>query len=222
MDRRQDRESTDVDCRELRERHGDWLDGQLAPVEAARLHAHLVACSACASYDRIVRRSLELVREAPSIEPSAEFVLRLQHRLELVDDSVVRGARSPSGVGMAAAVAGVIALLAWSPMLVQRDDDVTEAGMRVVEAEGGADGSWVMPLRPADVRSPGGLDDLLASEPAGYDRLGGIGLWFPGETSSLLRSHASTFPGPYSPLIVSPPVHGGAVRTISTEYRRVD
>jgi hypothetical protein len=59
------------------------------------------------------------------------------------------------------------------------------------------------------------------------DPLGLIAVsWYPGHVPTF-PTHPrdvlpTVFPGPYSPLIVNPPVHGGPVRLISTEIRSTE
>lgn len=193
-------------CSELLARHGDYLDGMLAAHEAARLQWHMSVCCSCARYDRIVRRGIDLAREVPDITPTPDFEQRLQHRLHHVQGVVIAGeSRAPAGAVATFAVAGLIALLAWSPLLL---DGANEPGT-IATAE------RATPRNPAP-----GLPPLPARTPL----LSGAGdLWEPAAAVSPLSSGEmvrilATFPGPYSPLVVTPPVHGGHVRTISSGY----
>lgn len=42
----------DIDCIELVELTTDYLEGALAPIEVARIDAHLTGCDGCAEYLR--------------------------------------------------------------------------------------------------------------------------------------------------------------------------
>lgn len=197
-------------CTELLARHADYLDGQLAPHEAARLQWHLSVCGTCARYDRIVRQGLDLVRELPDISPATDFEQRLQHRLYHVQDEMAGGdSRAAAGAVATFAVAGLIALLAWSPLLIGTADE--PGAIAAAERQPQRHTVPTLPALPAPTPLLSGAGDLW--EPAGA-----VSPLSSGEMSRILAA----FPGPYSPLVVTPPVHGRAVRTISSEYTRID
>ncbi len=68
-------------CSEFRDLHCAFVDDTLAGVELVRMHGHLNECNECAVLDTRVRRSLMVVRNLASIEPSADFGRRLELRL---------------------------------------------------------------------------------------------------------------------------------------------
>jgi len=70
-----------MDCRHFRNEHLAYLDDTLPGNVMAEAQRHLLACDACAAHDRLVRRSIMLVRNLPELEPSAAFSERLQARL---------------------------------------------------------------------------------------------------------------------------------------------
>ena len=70
-----------MDCRAFHKRHVAYVDDTLSAVETAEMHAHVAKCSYCARHDTTVRRSLLLVRNLPTIEPSLDFNSRLNARL---------------------------------------------------------------------------------------------------------------------------------------------
>jgi Putative zinc-finger len=70
-----------MDCREFRSKHVAYVDDLLAAVDMDGMRAHLGRCPSCARQDTAVRRSLMLVHNLPSIEPSADFMARLNARL---------------------------------------------------------------------------------------------------------------------------------------------
>jgi anti-sigma factor RsiW len=196
--------TSQIVCNEILALHSDYLDGQLVAHEAARVQWHLSTCSSCARYDRIVRRGLQLLREIPQASASHDFEERLQHRIYHVrDGAAIAEPRAVSGAA-ALAVASVIALLAWSPLLFPPPGETTVAA--VAEP--------TQPPRPRTESAP-----RLAP--------GFADLWFPAAQLSPLAggdaiAALASFPGPYSPLRVEPPVHGRSIRTISTEYGTVD
>jgi anti-sigma factor RsiW len=194
--------SGEIVCDEILTLHSDYLDGALAAHEAARVQWHLATCAACARYDRVVRRGLDLVRELPGIQPSDDFQERLQHRIFHVQDGATIAEPRAAGGAAALAVASVIALLAWSPLLVGPRDGASTA------------------VADAALESAG---DLLQATPLASL----VDPWAPApQLSPLVGGDAVmalvSFPGPYSPLRVEPPVHGRTIRTISSEYVPVD
>lgn len=212
--RNADRSGTDP-CREFLARHSDYLDGLLQADEAARLQLHMHACRACARYDRIVRQGADLVRDLPEVAPSPDFEQRLQHRLYHIDDAAaLTDVRPTTGAVASLAVAGIIALLAWSPLLVPGEAEdvavaVTERRPPMVEAS--TEVLSPLPALPEPDLLPIGAGDLWQPDAAVP----------PLSTGDIARILAA-FPGPYSPLVVTPPVHGSAVRTISTGYSAID
>ncbi len=70
-----------MDCRTFRNHHLAYLDDTLSGDVMSAAQLHLMKCDACASHDTTVRRSLMLVRNLPSIEPSDAFSARLAERL---------------------------------------------------------------------------------------------------------------------------------------------
>jgi hypothetical protein len=71
-----------MDCREFRDKHVGFVDDLLPAVEMDAMQQHLVVCSRCSRHNTAIRRSLMLVRSLPSIEPSPDFIARLNARLE--------------------------------------------------------------------------------------------------------------------------------------------
>lgn len=198
-------------CDEILTLHSDYLDGLLAAHEAARIQWHLSQCTSCARYDRIVRRSLDMVRELPEVQPSDDFEERLQHRIYHVQDGEAIAEPRAAGGAAALAVASVIALLAWSPLMFSERDGEPAAAVVAASPE-------------REVRPATQVLDVLPATPL----LGSAAdVWFPvPQLSPLAGSDIITtlvsFPGPYSPLTVEPPVHGRSVRTISAGYSPVD
>jgi anti-sigma factor RsiW len=70
-----------MDCREFRNNHVAYVDDLLPAVDMDAMTAHLARCTSCARQDTAVRRSLLLVRNLRPIEPSADFMRRLNLRL---------------------------------------------------------------------------------------------------------------------------------------------
>jgi hypothetical protein len=106
-----------MDCREFRNKHVAFVDDLLPAVEMEALQRHLTVCSRCSRQDTAVRRSLLLVRNLPAIEPSPEFMARLNARLQHVDpasrDDVVSFSVRLSSVGAVAALAAGLVAVAY-------------------------------------------------------------------------------------------------------------
>ena len=73
-----------MDCREFRDKHLDFVDDTLAGIELVRMQVHMTECPSCSQHDATLRRSLMLFRSLPTIEPSADFSLRLEQKLKAV------------------------------------------------------------------------------------------------------------------------------------------
>ncbi len=73
-----------MDCRAFRKKHVAFVDDFLPAVEMDAMQRHLRMCSRCSRHDTVVRRSLLIVRNLPTIEPSPDFMARLNARLHEV------------------------------------------------------------------------------------------------------------------------------------------
>lgn len=104
-----------MDCREFRNKHVAFVDDLLPAVEMHTMRQHVEACRRCARQDTAVRRSLLLVRNLPTIEPSPEFRRRLNARLAELGPVAPLGLMAPQRslgsisafVGLAAGMAAV-------------------------------------------------------------------------------------------------------------------
>jgi hypothetical protein len=191
-----------MSCDDFLSLYSDYLDERLPPAAAARLRAHAAACLRCARYDQVMRRGLELARAMPAVEPSHDFHARLQHRLLHVREEIgADGSPVGGGAAVSLALALLLAVAAWGPMLGGTDDSletVGEAALVDPPAE----------LPPTDRRIP---------EDAGW--------WQPASIATPPRDLTGVFPGPYSPLVVTPPTadyQSGIVRTVLSSYVGLD
>jgi anti-sigma factor RsiW len=189
-------QSREVACGEFLARHSDYLDGLLSPVASAQLSAHAVACASCARYERIVRKGIDLVRDLPDAETSDDFEMRLQHRIFHLEDARTLHPRA-SGATAALGVAAAIALLAWSPLLV-----------------GPADRE--VAVSPAFEQTPDMARDEYRAVPL-FSQSAWYPMTMPAAPTHQPSALLAAFPGPYSPLVVTPPAHR-SVRRVSTEY----
>jgi hypothetical protein len=112
-----------LSCSELLEEYSDYRDGLVSASKAGQIRAHLDGCQACARYDRVVSGGVRALRALPEIEPSDDFLPRLQHRLYHIDEELAAGgARAGSGVSLQFVLLLVclIAAAAWLPMVMAR------------------------------------------------------------------------------------------------------
>ncbi|MGD8276757.1 MAG: hypothetical protein PVH00_01970 [Gemmatimonadota bacterium] len=159
----------------------DFLDETLSPIDRARHAAHIERCPSCARYHRVLKRGLGLARDVAEIEPSAGFRMRLHGRLRGLEEERRRRERAASGAALVLAVAGLVALAAWVPVW---QDAMQARRSSAMTLEGDA-----VPGPPP----PG-------SEMMDWWWYGGMG------GAAAASRPAAAFPGPYSPLIVQPPV----------------
>ena len=104
-----------MDCREFQNKHVGFVDDLLPAVEMEAMQRHLAACSQCSRHNTAILRSLLLVRNLPPIEPSPEFMTRLNARLETMRstprvDLVAPRPYLPSVGAYAALAAGILAV----------------------------------------------------------------------------------------------------------------
>ena len=87
-----------MDCTDFRRHHLAYVDDTLPGDVLVAAERHRVECAACGAHDTLVRRSLLIAHNLPTIEPSADFSARLEARL-----------RQAREVGRGAAAAGDVA-----------------------------------------------------------------------------------------------------------------
>jgi hypothetical protein len=99
-----------MDCRAFRDRHLAFADNTLSERELGAMREHLANCECCARYNTAVRRGLLVLRNLPTIEPSADFTTRLNARLHQLKEADARAAqyRGPSVGSFLAIAAGVV------------------------------------------------------------------------------------------------------------------
>jgi hypothetical protein len=166
------------------------VDGLLDEREAVRFLVHLEGCTSCARFHEVVTRSLALVNELPTVQPSADFQDRLQHRLLHLQDELARHDRfAGSGSLASLAIAAVIAFVAWGPLLLQG------TGGRAGQASAAPTSA-----APVLAEQTDRTDDQVGAPVEWYDNAPGM------PALDGASSLSAAFPGPYSPLIVEAPV----------------
>jgi anti-sigma factor RsiW len=107
-------------CADFLREFSEYRDGRMTPAERSAVEAHLGECDACARYAEVMEAGVEQLRALPPLEPSYDFLSRLQHRIyHLEDERAAIGSRSASGAsaGFVVAAAAVIALAAALPLI---------------------------------------------------------------------------------------------------------
>jgi hypothetical protein len=99
-----------MDCSKFRERHVAFVDDMLAEADLVAMQRHVVECAECARHDTRIRRGLLVVRNLPRVEPSSEFMTRLNARLREVRarDAAVNAYRGPGWGSFLVTAAGVM------------------------------------------------------------------------------------------------------------------
>lgn len=89
-----------------------FVDGTLADAALVAMYGHLAECAACSRYDTAIRRGLLVLRNLPVVEPSPDFLERLNDRLDRVREADAHAAmfRGPGVGSFIASVASVMAI----------------------------------------------------------------------------------------------------------------
>ena len=178
-------------CSDFKDRFSDYFDGTAEPSFLGETDAHLAACPDCRRYHDVVARGSAILRSMPAVAVSDDFLPRLQHRIYHLTDGSALGPADAAGSGTtvatAVAIAMLIALAAWSPILVRAPRValppivVSHPGPRVV-----------------GVRPPQLWATSARSNPAGFVPTVDWGLW--DDPQLFIR---------YSPLMAIPVRQGG-------------
>lgn len=96
------------------------------------MRAHMRACPPCARHDAAIRRSLLLARNLPDIQPSPDFMARLESRLRAGAQPVGMRRRLPATAF--AAIAATVAFLAFLALELFRPGAPAEIRMPPVIA----------------------------------------------------------------------------------------
>jgi anti-sigma factor RsiW len=194
-------------CDEFLTRYSDYVDGRMSAAQEAQWRQHVACCASCARYDRTARRAGELLGQLSTASVADDFEFRLRHRLvHMEEEERERTYASGTSVATAVLIAGMMAAVAWSPVL-RRMAGRERPGVAVtapavtspVAVEGaGADLHRVTPLLAT---SPN------AASPADGPQPDIAPLFTPTDIKPV------TSPGLYSPLIIHPPAFRLATMT---------
>lgn len=109
-----------VNCADFLREYSEYRDGLVDPTRRAVLEAHLSVCASCARYDRVISTGVGQLRSLPPVEPSSDFLPRLQHRIYHIQDEASWWARpdtSGTSVGFVLLLALLIGVAAWIPAI---------------------------------------------------------------------------------------------------------
>ena len=145
-----------MDCRKFRDKHALFIDEMCSELDAFEMRSHMRFCPGCDRHDTIVRRGIFLVRNLPSIRPSAEFSARLSARIlaEEVVDATRVGQSWRLAKYMSAAAAMAALAFGGSRVLSGRQPDIYRM-------------TPVVASKPLSVPSPFGTTALVATVPTG-------------------------------------------------------
>jgi len=112
-----------LSCSDFRRDFSEYRDGFLDDVGNATMEAHLDVCDVCSRYVDALDLGLGQLRTLPDIEPSYDFMQRLQHRLYNVDEerlSISRRNGSATSSGFVLTIVLLISAAAWLPLARQK------------------------------------------------------------------------------------------------------
>jgi anti-sigma factor RsiW len=112
-----------VSCSQFLRDFSDYRDGVMDPSASSLVEEHLAACSGCASYARVVERGVAELQASPVVEPSEDFLSRLQYRLYALEDHRAlagNGSTSATSAGFVVLMVMLIGAAAWLPVLRPR------------------------------------------------------------------------------------------------------
>ena len=202
-------------CGEFLARHSEYLDQELGADAAAEMRRHASRCARCARYDRVLRRGLQLLRQAEPVLPSCDSYVGLQQHLARSGGLAVAPGGAPGAsvprapIAATVAVAGVVALVAWSALF--RVTGVPATATAEVAPEQRALARPV--LEGVD------LAGLSLPVTGGGDWIRGL---MPRAATGMPPTRPALLaPGPYTPLVVEQPDYGQpAVVSVLASYTR--
>ena len=101
-----------MDCRTFHARHVGFVDDVLPGIEIVEMQRHIAECAPCARHDALIRRSLLVVRNMPTIQCSPGFTERVTDSIRMLGHSQQARSMWPSPRATLAAVvaAGLIVI----------------------------------------------------------------------------------------------------------------
>ena len=100
-----------MDCRTFHARHVGFVDDVLPGIQIVEMQRHIAECAPCARHDALIRRSLLVFRNMPTIECSPGFTERMNDRIRTLNDAPQARPASfltPGGTFAAVVAAGLV------------------------------------------------------------------------------------------------------------------
>lgn len=100
-----------MDCRTFHARHVGFVDDVLPGIEIVEMQRHIAECAPCARHDALIRRSLLVVRNMPTIQCSPGFTERVTDSIRMLSHaqrSRTASLLTPGGTFAAVIAAGLI------------------------------------------------------------------------------------------------------------------
>ncbi len=197
-------------CGEFLAQHSEYLDEELGAEAAAEMRLHLAGCTRCARYDRVLRRGLELVREVEPLLPTSDGYLALHQHLARNTPPPPDSTAPRAPFAVTSAVAGVVALLAWSALFRATGVPATASGETAPRAPSYGAAELLAGSGPEllELVAPPVLRGVDVLAPVLPGRGGATG---PHASRMLVPTRTRTsIPGPYTPLLLRPPEFGQA------------
>lgn len=128
-----------MDCREFGKKHLAFVDDTLSAVDTAAMRRHLHVCSRCARRDTRIRRGLLLAHNLPIVQPSADFMERLNARLREIGPIDRYAVTAPSyrvfsATTFSAIAASIMAVTLLASALLRNDSRDSELRLPPVVA----------------------------------------------------------------------------------------
>ena len=118
-----------MDCRTFHARHVGFVDDVLPGIEIVEMQRHIAECAPCARHDALIRRSLLLFRNMPTIECSPDFTQRVNDSIRALGDAPLSRPASfitPGGTFAAVCAAGLV-IFAGASLLPENDIQLIHA-----------------------------------------------------------------------------------------------
>ena len=81
------RHGLDDDCREVRDRSSDLVDGEIDEPSERRIRANIGRCGPCNAFLNTLRATVGLLRSSPKKEPSEGFRARVLENIQREQNS---------------------------------------------------------------------------------------------------------------------------------------
>ncbi len=120
-----------MNCREFRKKHLAFVDGMMNDWQTGEMYGHLGHCERCERLDIAVRRGLLVARNLPLIQPSRDFMPRLEARLREQHRVLAPPSRHGKVAQMGVAVAALAVISAVAVRLTQQPEARTMADSAV-------------------------------------------------------------------------------------------